>query len=269
MNAVTALIGKLPSKPGTLAIRLHNKLMTMPIIITAGIRILWSLVLKINLVRCGIANPKKAIGPQYAVTIAVKYPEMKIIIRLFLLVLMPKFSAYKSPNNKMFRFLDKNKLANKPTIIAAEKNVNLLVPTAENVPIPQITKAWMSSFILKNFMMSVKEPARYEIIKPMIINVVMFLTLLLKPSMSINTKVAPAKAAKLTPIFDHAPIVDRAEPPKMPVNNIVIATPKPAPLLIPNIDGSANGLRKSVCIKRPDTDNAAPANNAVIACGNL
>ena len=72
MKAVTALIGKLPSKPGTLAIRLHNKLTTIPIIITAGTKILWSLLLKINRVKCGIANPKKAIGPQYAVTIAVR-----------------------------------------------------------------------------------------------------------------------------------------------------------------------------------------------------
>ena len=61
--------------------------------------------------------------------------------KLFLFTLMPKFSAYKSPNNKTFIFLDKNRLANKPAIIATEKNVNLLVPTAENVPIPQITKA--------------------------------------------------------------------------------------------------------------------------------
>lgn len=64
IKAVMALIGKFPSNPGILAIRLHNKLITMPIIITAGTNILWSLVLNMNLVRCGIAKPKKAIGPQ-------------------------------------------------------------------------------------------------------------------------------------------------------------------------------------------------------------
>lgn len=141
MKAVTALIGKLPSKPGTLATKLHNRLTAIPMIITDGTNILWSLLLKMNLARCGIANPKKAIGPQYAVTMAVKYPEIRIIIRLFLLMFMPKFSAYKSPNNKMFRLLDKNRLANNPNIIAMEKNANLLEPTAENEPIPQITKA--------------------------------------------------------------------------------------------------------------------------------
>lgn len=72
MKAVTALIGKLPSKPGILATRLQNMLTIIPINIVAGIRVLWSLLLKINLVRCGIAKPKKAIGPQYAVTMAVK-----------------------------------------------------------------------------------------------------------------------------------------------------------------------------------------------------
>ena len=189
--------------------------------------------------------------------------------RLFLFTLSPKFSAYKSPKSIMFRFLDINKLAKSPRIMLIEKSANLVFPTAEKEPIPQITKAWMSSFILKNFIISVNEPARYETIRPMIINVVMFLTRLLKPSISIKTNVAPAKAARLTPRFDQIPIVEMAEPPKMPVNNIVIATPNPAPLLIPNIDGSARGFLNNVCIKSPATDNAAPANRAVMACGNL
>ena len=141
MKAVTALIGRLPSKPGIRATKLHNRLISIPTIIVAGSSILWSLVLNINLVKCGIANPKKAIGPQYAVTIAVKYPEIIIITKLFFLTLRPKFSAYKSPNKRIFNILDKNKLANNPKIIAMEKNVNLLEPTAENEPIPQMTKA--------------------------------------------------------------------------------------------------------------------------------
>lgn len=72
IKAVTAFIGRLPSNPGALAIKLQSKLIFIPISIVVGTRILWSLVLKINLVKCGIANPKNAIGPQYAVTIAVK-----------------------------------------------------------------------------------------------------------------------------------------------------------------------------------------------------
>ena len=109
------------------------------------------------------------------------------------------------------------------------------------------------------------EPAKYEIIKPIIINVVMFFILLLKPSISISTEVAPKNAAKLTPIFDQNPNDDNAFPPKMPVNKMVMATPKPAPLLIPNIEGSASGFLNNVCIKSPATDNAAPDNSAVIA----
>lgn len=99
----------------------------------------------------------------------------------------------------------------------------------------------------------------------MIISVVIFLILLLNPNIIISTKVAPANAATLTPMFDHNPIVDSALLPKMPVSRIVIATPSPAPLLIPNIEGSAKGFLNKVCISNPETDSAAPANNAVTA----
>ncbi len=126
----------------------------------------------------------------------------------------------------------------------------------------------MSSLMLKNFIISVSAPAKYEIIKPMIINVVMFLILLLNASIIINTKVAPANAARLMPKFDHNPNDDSASPPKMPVNKIVTATPNPAPLLIPNMEGSARGFRNKVCIKSPATDKAAPAKSAVTACGS-
>ena len=51
MNAVTAFIGRFPSKPGILATKLHNKLTIIPINITAGTNTLWSLVLKMNLVK--------------------------------------------------------------------------------------------------------------------------------------------------------------------------------------------------------------------------
>ena len=143
------------------------------------------------------------------------------------------------------------------------------MPTAENDPIPQITKACMSSFRLKNFKMSVNEPARYDTIKPIIINVVIFLKRLLKPKISIRTKTAPKNAATLTPMLENIFKDERGVPPKIPVSKMVMATPKPAPLLIPNMEGSASGFLNKVCIRSPATDKAAPANNAVIACGNL
>lgn len=183
-------------------------------------------------------------------------------------MLSPKFSAYKSPNIKMFNVFDKNKLANNPIVTDMLKNASLLVPTAENDPIPQMTKACISSFALKNFIMSVIELAKYEIIKPMIINVVIFFILLLNASIIINTKVAPANAARLTPKFDHDSNDDSASFPKIPVNKIVTATPNPAPLLIPNKEGSARGFLNKVCIKSPATDKAAPAKSAVTACGS-
>lgn len=52
-----------------------------------------------------------------------------------------------------------------------------------------------------------------------------------------------------------------------PEANITMATPSPAPELIPRISGPANGLPKAVCNMSPDAANAAPANSAVTAAG--
>ena len=150
-----------------------------------------------------------------------------------------------------------------------EKNNSLDVPTAEKVPIPQITKAWMSSFMLKNFKISVMELERYEIISPIIISVAMFFMRLLKPNIIINTNVAPMNAARLTPMLDQSPNEDNAFSPKIPVNNIVTATPRLEPLLTPSIEGSARGFLKRVCIRSPATERAAPANKAVTTWGSL
>ena len=48
---------------------------------------------------------------------------------------------------------------------------------------------------------------------------------------------------------------------------VTSATPRLAPLLTPNIYGPAKGLRNSVCIISPLTDNAIPANMAVSILG--
>lgn len=72
----------------------------------------------------------------------------------------PKFSAYISPNSKIFRFLDKNNVAIRPMMMLIAKIGIFDVPTPEKLPMPQITKAWMSSFKLKNLRMSVIELAR-------------------------------------------------------------------------------------------------------------
>lgn len=50
-------------------------------------------------------------------------------------------------------------------------------------------------------------------------------------------------------------------------NIVSSATPRLAPELTPSVYGPAKGLRKSVCMIRPETDNAAPAKMAVKAFG--
>jgi hypothetical protein len=59
------------------------------------------------------------------------------------------------------------------------------------------------------------------------------------------------------------------EIPKKLMPIIKIATPKPAPELIPSIYGPASGFLKSVCICNPLTDKAAPQSSAAIALGSL
>ena len=75
-------------------------------------------------------------------------------------MLRPRFSAYISPNSKIFKFLDKKNVIIKPIMMLIENTGIFAVPTPEKLPIPQITKAWMSSFKLKNLRISVMEPAR-------------------------------------------------------------------------------------------------------------
>ena len=149
------------------------------------------------------------------------------------------------------------------------KTVIFEVPMLEKLPIPQITKAWISSLRLKNLRMSVIEPAKYAIIKPMIIKVVMFFMRELNASITKRTTTAPMKAARLTPIVDHQPNDDTAAPEIAPVRSITIPTPKLAPLLIPSMEGSARGFLNSVCINKPATARAEPAKRAVNACGSL
>ena len=65
-----------------------------------------------------------------------------------------------------------------------------------------------------------------------------------------------------------------AYPMEIPVNkpakpNTMMATPKLAPALIPRTKGPARGFLNMVCICNPLTDNADPANIAVITLGIL
>ena len=53
-----------------------------------------------------------------------------------------------------------------------------------------------------------------------------------------------------------------------PSSSITSATPRPAPLLMPKMEGSARGLRKAVCSSSPLTASAAPLQRAVTACGS-
>ena len=93
----------------------------------------------------------------------------------------------------------------------------------------------------------------------------MLFSLELSARMSSNTRNAPAKAAMVTPMVDHPGIALTAVPLRCPVSNTTMATPNPAPLEMPKMEGSAKGFLKRVCIKSPERDRPMPASKAVIA----
>ena len=82
-NEVIALIGKVYSLVGNWAMLSQISIMMAPLMATAGTNILWLEVQKSSLVKCGTANPIKAIGPEKAVITPVnKLVEIKVKFRV-------------------------------------------------------------------------------------------------------------------------------------------------------------------------------------------
>lgn len=79
---------------------------------------------------------------------------------------------------------------------------------------------------------------------------------------NISTPALPASAASIC----HKGLMTEDNP-NRPAQNTTMATASVAPELMPSIDGSARGLRKSVCIIRPHTARVHPAVKAVNASG--
>ena len=77
---VIALIGSTFIEPGSWAIVSQINIKIAPQQSTAGIKILWSVVWNSCRVKCGTANPIKAMGPAKAVIHPAKRPAAMIII---------------------------------------------------------------------------------------------------------------------------------------------------------------------------------------------
>lgn len=109
-------------------------------------------------------------------------------------------------------------------------------------------------------------PVRLPNIKPTISSVMLSFTLQAVRLISRSTKMAPKDAAVTTAQSPTAPVYKfqpKAEPAK-----ISMATPNPAPELIPSTKGPASGFLKNVCICKPLTESVIPAKIAVKAFGN-
>ena len=98
-NGVTTLSGIRPASPGKVQMILHSKARAAPVKSVTGKRALWFVVCNSSRAICGTANPMNEIGPQYAVTIAVRIPVIsnnKVRVRR---ILIPRFAAYPGPSN--------------------------------------------------------------------------------------------------------------------------------------------------------------------------
>ena len=96
----------------------------------------------------------------------------------------------------------------------------------------------------------------YPIMIPIISSIKLFFVKAEKNSKIPRTIIAPAKAPANTarkPDILKTPAVILPPP-----SNITKATPRLAPVLIPNIEGPASGLLKTVCNINPETAKAAP-----------
>ena len=81
-----------------------------------------------------------------------------------------------------------------------------------------------------------------------------------------RTTIAPAKAPArvlMYPDSAESKAASRTPPP----SNIIIATPRLAPVDTPRIEGSARGLLNTVCNSNPHTASAAPPKMAVMIVG--
>ena len=93
IRGVMAFSGITPWLPGIMHMRLQNKATAEPIRIVVGMIIRWSSDLIIILAMCGTISPIKDMGPQKAVTIAVRSPVMTNKRFLITFMLIPRFSA--------------------------------------------------------------------------------------------------------------------------------------------------------------------------------
>lgn len=99
-------------------------------------------------------------GPQNAVTIAVKTPDKINNLLRVDRILMPRFSAYLTPNNNALRgFTSKNE-RNKDMITNEAKNGSRSNVTPEKLPSPQMTNECTPSCVEKKFSKDIADDDR-------------------------------------------------------------------------------------------------------------
>ncbi len=236
--------------------------------IVTGSRDLWFELPSMSLAMCGTASPINDIGPQNAVVVAVSTPVARRINPLVRLMLTPKFSAYTSPNSRALRgFISSIEMATPPATKSI-KYGSFSTETLVKSPIPHITRAWTLSLDAWKLRIDMADEIIYPTIIPTMSNMVLLFILAESQIITPSTSAAPISAAMIIAIYppNRLPPNIYGTPPNA---SITTATPKFAPLLTPNIDGSARGFRNRVCSRSPLTARAEPESRAVIAIGSL
>ena len=180
-------------------------------------------------------------------------------------MLMPRFSAYRSPRSSALSGLMRLMAIPIPISMRVAKSGMLLRDTPPKFPIPHIKYDCTPSAVEKKLSSETADDTIYPIIMPMMSSMAWLRSRAAKNMMISVTNNAPIKAAP----------TKASEPPRYrlpvgtnpPKSSNTIAAPSPAPALMPSTSGPAKGLLNAVCSIRPAAANAAPDNNAVSAWG--
>ena len=264
---VMALMGIMPDAGNTLT-SWHINATTAPASMVHGSNMLWLDELSSSRAICGTTSPINPIGPQNAVTVAVSSPAISNKLLRVCRRLTPNDSAYRLPSSSASSGLQSSIDHPIASNVTMANNGRLLLVTPEKLPSPQITYECTPSCVEKKLSSEMKLDARKLIMMPMISNIVPLRTRVEKSmrvaSMAAAPTIAPARMLMYPPMVE-----PNSVPSSPPSKSITTATPKLEPDETPNIDGSASGLLKSVCISKPAMASAAPDSAAVATRGNL
>ena len=136
---VMALMGMVPTDVGSTLTSWHSKAVAAPASMVQGMSTLWLDEFSISRAMCGTTSPMKPIGPQKAVTVAVRMPDTSSRLLRVLRRFTPRLSAYRLPSNNALSGLTSNIDQPMAANSTDENKGRIPVVTPEKLPSPHIT----------------------------------------------------------------------------------------------------------------------------------